>query len=104
MYGDECRIVIFRTILETIDFRDQKNQQKDQLRIQLFQHELVEVSRLPNFHSILLQSFENQQFNSEDGFVQFCKSMKFQLSHELIICLSLAYSNDLQISQEGFDF
>lgn len=100
-FGPDAYLFLLRTLISSIDFRDQKGP-KDQSRIMLLSYEIVELSKTSNFTSVICQTLEGIEMPlQEDFFLQFSKTLKLSLSQELLLGLALAQSNDQNVKQEG---
>lgn len=55
LYGEDARIFLLNCLVKDIDFRDDRNQTRDALKIQLLAHEIAQASSRPNFTTFLCE-------------------------------------------------
>ncbi|KAF2071681.1 hypothetical protein CYY_006997 [Polysphondylium violaceum] len=104
-YGNQAEIYLFRCLIDSIDFKELKNnnnnsQAKDQLKIQLFKDEFSRLTKQPHFTSVLCKAFEGYEVTKE-FLVQFASLLKLTPTNEAMLGLALSQSLDKSIREQA---
>ena len=100
LYGQDAYVYLICCLVEQIDFRDIKGQ-KDQLKMQLLREEIGQLTKQPNFVSVICQAFEGVDTLHEEFITHFSKCLKLALSQEILLALGLASSAYPNVQVEG---
>ncbi|KAL6040721.1 CCR4-NOT core subunit cdc39, partial [Balamuthia mandrillaris] len=102
LYGHDAYLYLLRCLVEQIDVKDYKIQ-KDHPKIQLLHQQTLELSKQPNFASVVLQAMAGMEFR-EDFLTRFCKHLKLPLAQEVLLALGAAQASEAGVLQEGKRF
>eukprot|EP00742_Colponemidia_sp_Colp-10_P004133 GILJ01004411.1.p1 GENE.GILJ01004411.1~~GILJ01004411.1.p1 ORF type:complete len:2283 (+),score=370.59 GILJ01004411.1:173-7021(+) len=103
-YPYDAQLYLLKTLFEQIDFRDPKvlNGQKDQLKVLVLSQEISSLVTQPTFATLICQAFETISSKQlEEFLVDFCKTLKLSVVHQIIIGTALAQSPLAEVRHTG---
>jgi len=101
--SDVVGLVVIKSLITQIDWKDVKLQQKDQYRIQYLYQRVVQLSAQPNFPSMICQAFADAP--PGDSFFQlFAKTLKLTLPQQVSVALGLTHSLNIDLKVMANDF
>ena len=108
LYGEEATSFILRTLVESLDLKEPKPQEKsksptskDNAKLQLLAQEINELSAHSKFATHLLRAFQNINNISVSLISSLCELLHLSLAQELAVGLAFTQSPETSVQQKG---
>ena len=109
LYGPEARQFLLACLIHKVEVRDQRGLSH---KIQLLNHEITELSLLPNFPTVIREAFRIAQALgdsrarrvTEEYLAGFCKQVKLNITQQILVAVGLEESDDPSIAHQAVLF